>query len=212
MLDMENIHDFTGLAKYDFLILKTVQVIRDTCRYLGKPYPKTHEVDWNDEKVWENMVSSPVGLFQFEGDFAFNSLKKFRPKSIFDMSLVTAAIRPSGASYREDLLARKKHKNPSELIDHLLSLNNGFLVYQEDTIKFLQDICGLSGSASDNIRRGIARKQRDRLDNAMPSILDGYCAKSDKPREEAEAEAKEFIQIIEDSASYQFGWIAPVSS
>ena len=27
MLDMENIHDYTGLAKYDFLLLKTVQVL-----------------------------------------------------------------------------------------------------------------------------------------------------------------------------------------
>lgn len=49
------------------------------------------------------------------------------------------------------------------------------------------------------------RKQKDRLDAAMPSILEGYCSKSDKPREIAEQEAKEFLQIIEDSASYQFG-------
>lgn len=67
MLDMDNIHDFTGLAKYDFLVLKTVQVIRDTCRYLNQPYPKTHEIDWNDEKVWDDMIKSPIALFQFEG-------------------------------------------------------------------------------------------------------------------------------------------------
>lgn len=80
------------------------------------------------------------------------------------------------------------------------------LIYQEDTIKFLQQICGLSGSEADNIRRAIGRKQKDRLDAAMPSILNGYCDKSDKPRQEAEQEAKEFLQIIEDSASYQFGY------
>ena len=40
----------------------------------------------------------------------------------------------------------------------------------------------------------------------MPQILEGYCSKSDKPREVAEAEAKEFLQVIEDSASYQFGY------
>lgn len=67
MLDMENIHDYTGLAKYDFLILKTVQVIRDTCRYLNKPYPKTHEIDWNDQAVWADMIKNPSGIFQFEG-------------------------------------------------------------------------------------------------------------------------------------------------
>lgn len=49
------------------------------------------------------------------------------------------------------------------------------------------------------------RKQKERLDAAMPSILEGYCSKSTKPRDVAESEAKEFLQIIEDSASYQFG-------
>lgn len=78
--------------------------------------------------------------------------------------------------------------------------------FQEDTIKFLQDICGLSGSESDNIRRAIGRKKKDILEKAMPKILDGYCEKSDKPRNIAEQEAKTFLQIIEDSASYQFGY------
>ena len=205
MLDMDEAHE-VGAAKYDFLVLKTVQVIRDTCRYLGRPYPKTHEIDWDDQAVWADMVKSPIGIFQMESAFAFDSLKKFQPKSIFDMSLVTAAIRPSGASYREELLAHKQHHNPSPIIDELLSDNLGFLIYQEDTLKFLQQICGLSGSEADNIRRAIGRKQKDRLDAAMPSILEGYCAKSNQPREIAEEEAKEFLQVIEDSASYQFGY------
>ena len=67
MLDMENIHDYTGLAKYDFLILKTVQVIRDTCRYIGISYPKTNEINWDDQDVWKDMLKSPSGIFQFEG-------------------------------------------------------------------------------------------------------------------------------------------------
>lgn len=205
-LDMENIHDFTGLAKYDFLVLKTVQVIRDTCKYLNQPYPKTHEIDWYDENVWADMIKNPSGIFQFEGAFAFECLKRFVPKSIFDMSIVTACIRPSGSSYRDVLLARKPHKNPSSIIDELLKENLGYLIYQEDTIKFLQQICGLSGSEADNIRRAIGRKQKERLDLAMPSILEGYCSKSSQPREIAENEAKEFLQIIEDSASYQFGY------
>ena len=206
MLDMENVHDYTGLAKYDFLVLKTVQVINDTCKYLGVPYPKTNEINWNDEAVWDDIVKDPTGIFQFEGNFAFDSLKKFKPKDIFDMVIVAACIRPSGASYRNDLLARKPHHNPSPLIDELLKDNLGYLIYQEDTIKFLQTICGLSGSEADNIRRAIGRKQRDRLEKALPSILEGYCQKSDQPRAIAEQEAKEFLQVIEDSADYQFGY------
>lgn len=205
MMDMEEAHE-VGAAKYDFLVLKTVQVIRDACNYLGRLYPKTHEIDWDDQEVWADMSKSLTAIFQFESAFAADCFKKFQPKSIFDMSLVTATIRPSGTSYRDDLLSHKVHKNPSEIIDELLKDNLGYLIYQEDTIKFLQQICGLSGSEADNIRRAIGRKQKDRLDAAMPSILEGYCEKSPKPREAAEQEAKEFLQVIEDSASYQFGY------
>lgn len=205
MMDMEEAHE-VGAAKYDFLVLKTVQVIRDACNYLGKPYPKTHEVNWDDQEVWNDMAKSLTAIFQFESSFAADCFKRFQPKSIFDMSLVTATIRPSGTSYRDELLSHKVHKNPSEIIDELLKDNLGYLIYQEDTIKFLQQICGLSGSEADNIRRAIGRKQKDRLDAAMPSILEGYCSKSTQPREVAEREAKEFLQVIEDSASYQFGY------
>lgn len=206
LLDMDNVHDYTGLAKYDFLVLKTIQVIKEACDYAGIKFPREHEMNWYDENVWNSMLTSSTALFQFESPFAFQCLQKFKPKSLFDMSIVAACIRPSGKSYRDALLARKIHKNPSELIDDLLKDNLGYLIYQEDTIKFLQLICGLSGGEADNIRRAIGRKQKDRLDKAMPSILEGYCSKSSAPRDIAEGEAKEFLQIISDSANYQFGY------
>lgn len=56
MLDMDEAHE-VGLAKYDFLILKTVQVIRDTCAYLNRPYPKTHEINWFDDAVYSILQS-----------------------------------------------------------------------------------------------------------------------------------------------------------
>lgn len=204
-IDMECVHE-AGLVKYDILGLKNIEIIKDTYTLLGKPYPKSHEIDWDDNAVWNDMLRSPIGIFQFESAFAFDSLRKFKTHSIYDMSLVTACIRPSGASYRDELLQRKPHKNPSPIIDELLKDNLGYLIYQEDTIKFLQEICGLSGSEADNVRRAIGRKQKDRLAAALPSILEGYCSKSSQPREIAEQEAKEFLQIIEDSASYQFGY------
>lgn len=205
LMDMEEAHE-VGVAKYDFLALKTVKVIRDTCDYIGIPYPSTHSVNWDDQEVWKDMCSNLTAIFQFESSFAADCFKKFQPSNIFDMSLVTACIRPSGTSYRDQLLSRKQHHNPSEIIDELLADNLGYLIYQEDTIKFLQQICGLSGSEADNVRRAIGRKQKDRLDAALPSILEGYCSKSSRERSVAENEAKEFLQIIEDSASYQFGY------
>ena len=204
-INMEEIHEI-NLVKYDILGLQNVQIIRDTCRLANIPYPKSNEIDWDDENVWNDMITSPVGIFQFESDYAFKCLQDFKPTMINHMSLVNAAIRPSGESYRDRLFNHEVNHNPSEQIDELLKDNNGFLVFQEDVIKFLQDICGLSGSDADNVRRAIGRKQMDRLQAALPEILEGYCNKSDKPREIAEEEAKTFLQIIEDSSNYMFGY------
>lgn len=204
-LDMEEVHD-CGLVKYDILGLKNVGIIQDVYNMLGRPYPKSYEINWNDKKVWEDIKTSPVGIFQFESSFAYSSMKSFNVKSIDDLTLVNACIRPSGTSYRDAVFAHKRHSNPSELIDNVLNNSYGYLVYQEQTIAFLQQACGLSGGEADNVRRAIGRKQKDRLEKAMPQILEGYCAKSDKPRSQAEQEVKEFLQVIEDSASYQFGY------
>lgn len=204
-INMEEIHE-VSLVKYDILGLKNIEIIKDACQLAHIPYPKSHLVNWNDKNVWKHIADSPVGIFQFESKFAYDSLKKFECKQVNDLSLVNASIRPSGESYRDRLLAREENKNPSEIIDNLLKDNNGFLVFQEDTIKFLTNICGLSGSSADNIRRAIGRKQKDRLEEALPDILEGYCSKSNKDRKTAEQEAKIFLQIIEDSSNYQFGY------
>lgn len=66
MIDMEEIHE-VGLAKYDFLILKNVEIIQDIFKAIGKPYPRSDEIDWDDQKVWADMLKSPVGIFQMEG-------------------------------------------------------------------------------------------------------------------------------------------------
>ncbi len=205
-INMEEIHDGAGLVKYDLLGLKNLQIIRKCYEYVGKPYPKAHQINWCDENVWDDIVIAPAGIFQFESAYSFEMLKNYKPQCINDLSMINASLRPSGASYRDRLLAGEINENPSPLIDELLKDNRGFLIFQEDTIKFLQNICGLSGSEADNVRRAIGRKQMDRLQKALPKILEGYCKMSSQPKEIAEQEAKAFLQIIEDSANYQFGY------
>ena len=204
-INMEEVHE-VSLVKYDILGLKNIEVIKDTCELVGIKYPLSHEINWDDKNVWNDIITSSVGIFQFEGKYSFSLLKRYIPLKINDLSLVNACLRPSGASYRDRLISREFNNNPSKLIDDLLKDNNGFLVFQEDCIAFLQQICGLSGSEADNIRRAIGRKQKDRLDKALPQILEGYCDKSDRPREVAEEEAKQFLDIIESASSYMFGY------
>ena len=197
--------DSLNYVKFDILGLKTVGIIKDACKYAGIPYPKSYRVNWCDKNVWDNMITSQQGVFQFEGDFAFNLLKEFKPTTINHMSMVNAALRPSGKSYRDRLIAGAYNKNPSEEIDKLLDSNRGYLIFQEDTIKFLTDICGFSGSEADTTRRAISKKDDDLLKEQLPKILDGYCKHSPKEKNIAEEEAKQFVQIVQDSSEYQFG-------
>lgn len=60
-INMEEIHEI-NLVKYDILGLQNIQIIRDTCRLANIPYPKSNEIDWNDENVWADMITSPVGI------------------------------------------------------------------------------------------------------------------------------------------------------
>ena len=205
LLTMDEAHD-VSLVKYDMLVLKTVQVINDCCRLAGLKYPRMHEINFCDKDVWKDICDDQLGIFQFESQFAADSLAKFKPRSIEELTVVNAALRPSGQSYRDDLLMRKVHKNPTPQIDEVMSNSLGFLVYQEQTIAFLQKVCGLSASYADTIRRAIGKKNKEAIDKAMPEILDGYCRNSDKPRKEAEKEAKEFLKVIEDASAYSFGY------
>ena len=205
LLTMDEAHD-VSLVKYDMLVLKTVQVINDCCKLAGLKYPRMHEINFCDREVWKDICKDQLGIFQFESQFAADSIAKFKPKSIEEITVINAALRPSGQSYRDDLLQRKIHKNPTPQIDEVLSNSLGYLVYQEQTIAFLQKVCGLSASYADTIRRAIGKKNKPVIDKAMPEILDGYCRNSPKPRTEAEEEAKEFLKVIEDASAYSFGY------
>ncbi len=60
-VDMEGVHE-VSLVKYDILGLKNVGIIKDACEEANIPYPKAHEINWNDQKVWNDMLKSPVGI------------------------------------------------------------------------------------------------------------------------------------------------------
>lgn len=199
------------LVKYDLLILVTIQIISDCYKMLGKPYPRMDQIDFCDKAIWDDICKDQLGIFQFESDFAAESIRKFKPRSIEEITVVNAALRPGSASYRDDLFARKRKKNPTPLIDEILKDSYGQICYQEQVIEFLQKVCGLSASYADTIRRAISKKKRDKIDKAMPEILDGYCKNSTKPREEAEEEARQFLKVIEDSSEYSFNFNHAVS-
>ena len=203
--DMKNV-DSVNFVKFDVLSLKTLQVIKHTYQLLGKKIPKAKDMDWNDKAVYESMTVSPVGLFQMESESTFSYMCKFAPKSVRELALINAFVRPSCDSFREDIVARNVHPSPSKAIDEVLSETYGRLVYQEQIIEFLQKVCGFSGQDADNVRRCIGKKDMDTLLTWVPKIEAGYVANSDKEELKAKVECSEFLQVMRDAGSYSFSY------
>lgn len=198
--------DSVNYVKYDILGLKTLQVLRETYEMIGKKYPQAHEINWNDTDVFENIGTSPVGLFQFEAENSFSRLKQFQPYTVQDIAFVTAIIRPSCASFIDTAIKKELHKNPTEEIDEILSGTYGYLIYQEQIIAFLQKACGFTEGEADVIRRAIGKKSKELLDEWIPKITEGYIKNSGKEKSIAEKEFNEFLVILMNASNYSFSY------
>lgn len=80
-IDMEEIHDL-NFVKYDLLGLKNVQIIYDTYKLAGIPYQRSYEVDWDDQKVYGDIITSPIGVFQFESRPKIALVKLGEPRNL----------------------------------------------------------------------------------------------------------------------------------
>lgn len=146
--------DSCNYVKYDILGLNTIDRILNASRISGTKF-MFDKIDDCDAKVYEALFKSPIGLFQFESQTAFSALKKFNPVSVEEIALVSAALRPGCASFREKLLAREFNNNPDERIDKLLQDTYGYMLFQEQQISFLQQLCGFTPGQADIVRRCI---------------------------------------------------------
>lgn len=201
--DMKNV-DSVNYVKYDILSLKTLQVIRDAFRMVGKKYPHSYDINWEDKEVLDDMIKSPIGLFQMESQSSFEYLKQLKPQNVEDISFVNAIIRPSCASFRNNAIQKILNKNPTEDIDNLLSSTYGYLIYQEQIIEFLQKICGFTASEADTIRRAIGKKDKALLDMWLPRVEEGYIKNSNKSKEEAIKDFHTFYVILQQASDYGF--------
>ena len=205
LLNMDATHD-VGLAKYDFLGLKTLAVIRDACKLANIPFPRYATLDWEDQAVWDEIDSDADGLFQFESSFAADAIRKFKPRSIKDLALASACLRPSGASYRDKVFNHEPNHNPTPAMDELFADSYGYLVYQEQIIAALIKLCGFTGGQADSVRRDIAKKKEDKVAKDVELIREGYCKLSNQPREVAEQECADMLQVIKDASGYSFNY------
>lgn len=212
--------DGENFVKLDLLGLDNIELMNDICKLAGIERLTPDNIDVDDMKVWETLRESTLGIFQMESQTAFNYIKKLFSKETLDniknnvgdidyidlLSIANGAIRPSGSSYRDQIANGEMHDNGHEVLNNFLSPTLGQVVFQEQLMQFLTDFCGFTGSESDTVRRGFAKKTG--TEQFIPKIREGFIkhmtTKYGESVERAEELIKYFIKVIEDSSDYAF--------
>jgi len=86
-----------GLVKMDFLGLKTLTLIRNTCRLLEKQgiHIDPLKINENDKATFKLLgQGKSTCIFQFESSGMQNILKKAKPEKIEDLIALNALYRP----------------------------------------------------------------------------------------------------------------------
>lgn len=209
VLNMKEL-DSLNAVKLDVLGLDNVEIINKGCKLAGIDRLTPDNMDFEDTNVWDNMKSSPVGIFQFEQQFAHSLLSKaltnIHGKSRIDiMSAVNGAIRPSGESFREDLCNGVVKDNGCKPLNDLLGNTLGQCLYQEDILAFLNKFCGFSLGDADVVRRAIAKKTG--TESLLPKIRSGFLSAMKQygiEGDEAEHILESFLIVIDDASQYGF--------
>ena len=225
--------DSLNFVKLDLLKLDTIELIDGVCKLAGIERLTPDNIDVNDIDVWNAIREDTTQIFQWEGTTGDRYIKKLMSdenikklqeanENLDRMTLLSignSAIRPAGASYREDLASGVIRKTGSKPIDDFLSNTFGYLVFQCQIIDFLHLYCGFTMGEADIVRRGFAKKTG--TEQYIPIIKDGGCineqtghqidgyVKTMKDKygideKKSEEDIVAFIQVIEDASSYLF--------
>lgn len=212
--------DAKNYVKLDILGLMNIELINKASKLAGIERLTPDNLDTDDIEVWKSLSESTLGVFQFEGKAGEAYIKKLFKPDILEkinnvapevsyinlLSMANSAIRPAGNSYRDRLANGEFNKNGHEALDKLLENNMGYLLFQEDILKFLTEFCGFSGPEADTVRRGFAKKTG--TGQYLPAIHDGFMKymteRYGESEEEYETILKSFLQVIEDSSNYGF--------
>lgn len=213
--------DGWNYVKLDMLGLANIELINECCKLAGIPRLTPDNIDTKDMEVWKSLRESTLGVFQWESDsaqaylrqlFSDDTLENIKKNMGEDvdfieiLSFANGAIRPSGDSYRHLLAQGITNDNGHPALNQSLSDTMGYLVYQEQIMRFLTDFCEHTGAESDSVRRGLAKKEG--TEQFLPKIEEGFIHNMINHYGEKEEHAREilqsFLKVIDDASAYGF--------
>ena len=155
-----------GLLKMDFLGLRNLTVIRDAEMQIQKINPgfSMDAAPDDDDATFQMLREGKTqGVFQLESAGMTGVCVNMKAGSIEDITAIVALYRPgpmdSIPTFIENKLNRKKVTYKTPLLEPILKVTYGCIVYQEQVIEIFRRLGGYTMGQADNIRRAISKKK-----------------------------------------------------
>ena len=155
-----------GLLKMDFLGLRNLTVIEDAQKEIQKLVPDfdIDKVPDDDPATFAMLAEGKTqGVFQLESAGITGVCVNMKPTSIEDMTAIVALYRPgpmdSIPTFIANKLDHRKIRYKTPLLEPILKVTYGCIVYQEQVIEIFRSLGGYTMGQADNIRRAISKKK-----------------------------------------------------
>ncbi len=172
-----------GLLKIDFLGLSNLTTINNSLRIIKRVYGADIDISTlplNDLKTYDLLSrGETTGIFQMESSGMRRYLKDLKPTVFEDIIAMGALYRPGplSAGLTDSFIARRngqeKVKYEHELMRPALESTYGVMVYQEQFMQIVKDMCGFSGSQADTLRRAVGKKKRELMAQMKELVIKG---------------------------------------
>ena len=156
-----------GLLKMDFLGLRNLTVIEDAVQDIRKHTPDFDMgtiSDFDADTFAMLSEGKTSGVFQMESAGMTGVCVNMKPQSIEDITAIVALYRPGPMDSIPKFIQSKLHpdtisyKHP--MLEPILSVTYGCIVYQEQVIEIFRRLGGFSLGQADNVRRAISKKKQ----------------------------------------------------
>lgn len=194
--------DVFKYLKNDYLTVKVYEIIDKVYKLIGRPIDNIETLLENcDDKVWDiyaNALTTTIN--QSDSDFGKQTLKRYKPTSLAEMSAWVAAIRPGFASLLNNFLDRLPYSTGVEALDGILDDSFHYLLYQESIMKYLVWL-GIEEKGTYDIIKKIAKKKfkEKELEELQKQLKEGWIKNVGAIDGFAET-----WQVIQDAAHYSF--------
>ena len=169
-----------GLLKMDFLGLRNLTVIKDAENQIKQFEPdfSMDNIPDDDAQTFAMVAEGKTqGVFQLESAGMTGVCVGMKSSSIEDFTAVVALYRPGPMDSIPQFISNKL--NPSKvtyktpLLEPILKVTYGCIVYQEQVIEIFRSLAGYSMGQADNIRRAISKKKQKIIDAERQTFVYG---------------------------------------